>query len=174
MAVTGDVSKIKVAAHIATFGGTNLGFTQDGSEITYTPEYVDIMADQLGKTVLDKRLVGEDVKIKLVLKEFDRDQLLIALPGATAASGSASATGMDVGRVAGYSIVEGASGALILHPANLAAGSSGQDWTIPIAVVSNPVTLPFKVDAETTIEVEFQAIADPDAADGMHLLKFGY
>jgi hypothetical protein len=174
MAVTGDVSKINVAAHTVNFGGNNLGFTQDGSEITYTPEYVDIMADQLGKTVLDKRLVGEDVKVKLVLKEVDRDALLIAIPGASAASGAASATGMDIGSVAGKSIVEASSGVLILHPVNLAAGSSGQDWTIPIAVVSSPVTIPAKVDAETVLEVEFQAIADPTQADYHHLLRYGY
>jgi len=171
--LTGDITKIEVGAHVVKFGASgsevNLGFTTKGSEITYTPEYVDIMVDQLGNTVVDKRLSGEQVRVTLNLMEVDTDQLLRVMPAA-----SAAATGMDVGRRAGYSIAQGASGVLILHPVELADADKTRDWTIPIAVVASPVTIPNKVDEATTLPIEFQAIANPSADNPKHLLRYGY
>jgi hypothetical protein len=175
--ITGDPVKIKLGPHIVKFGASasevDLGFTQGGSEVIYTPTYREIMVDQLGAPV-DIRIIGEQFEAKLALAEISQANFLIACPGASAASGAASAAGINFGRRPGYSVAQNASGVLILHPVELATADKSRDWTVPISVNQSPINLPFKADTETPIPCNFKAIADPAQEDTYHLFRYGY
>jgi hypothetical protein len=171
--ITGDRTKIKLGPHQVKFGGTNLGFTAGGVEITYNVEYKEIMVDQLNSPV-DIRVIKENFEAKFSLSETSRDNLLIAMPAASAASGAASADGINFGRRPGYSVGQNASGILNLHPVDAATGDLSRDWTVPIAVAAGPVTIPFKPDEEQLIPIVMKAIADPAQEDSYHLFRYGY
>lgn len=175
--VSGDRTKIKLGPHNVKFGSSGsevpLGFTIGGVEITYTPSYREIMVDQLGSPV-DIRLVSEQFEAKFAIAETSQANFLIALPAASAASGAASAVGINVGRRPGYSIAENASGVLILHPAELDPAVKTRDWTVPIAVPVGPVTISVKPGEEQTIPLVMKAIADPNQEDTYHLFRYGY
>jgi hypothetical protein len=173
MAVTGDRTKIKLGPQEVWFGGTNLGFTAGGVEIIYTPTYREIMVDQLG-TLVDVRLTKEDIEAKFTMSEMTRDKLLIAMPGASAASGAASAAGLNGGRIPGYSVAQNASGLLLLHPVGVASGDKTYDWTIFMAVNVGPINIPMKADEEQPVPMHFKGIADPAREDTTHLFKWGY
>ncbi|MCK5640798.1 MAG: hypothetical protein KAJ19_08375, partial [Gammaproteobacteria bacterium] len=175
--ITGDPTKIKLGPHTVQFGTSgsevNLGFTQGGSELIYTPTYREIMVDQLGSPV-DIRIVQEQFEMKFNLAEISRANFLIAFPAASAASGAASAVGVNFGRRPGYSIAQNASGVMIIHPVGLAAADKSRDWTIPIAVNTSSINLPWKADTETPIPCNFKAIANAAREDGQHLFRYGY
>ena len=175
--ITGDRDKIKLGPQRVSFGASGaevvLGFTSGGVELTYDVTYVQIMVDQLGSPV-DLRFSGEVLKAKVNLSEISQDNFLIAFPAASAASGAASAVGVNFGRRPGYSVAQNASGVLILHPIGKDDADLSEDWTFPIAVNQGSVTLPYKVDQETIVPLEFLAIADPAREDGQHLARYGY
>lgn len=171
--VTGDSTKIRLGPQILTFKGTQLGFTGNDTVAIYTPTYRDIMVNQLGSPV-DKRIVKEKFIIRANMLEIDRDNILIAAPGASAASGAASGAGADFGRRPGFSVAQSASGILILHPLGRDVSDKSLDFTIPIAVPTAPLELTFKAEEETPMKIEFDAMADPTLEDGTHLFRFGY
>lgn len=175
--ITGDRTKIKLGPQKIRFGASgsevNLGFTSGDTVALYTPTYREIMVNQIGSPV-DLRIVKEEFVVRGNWLEIDRDNLLTLCPGASAASGAASAAGADFGRRPGYSVAQNASGVLIVHPQDLDDAVKTFDFTIPIAVSVSPLELLLKADEETPMKFEFRAIADPAREDGQHLFRFGY
>lgn len=153
-----------------TFNAVDLGHTKGGVEVTYTPEFADILADMYGTTPVDKALVGEVITIKVPLAESQVANLAKAIPLSTLTGGTSGRT--TIGKQAGARL--GALAAsLVLHPLVNGAGVLDDDVVIHKAVAHGEVVLPFMVDEERVVEVEFIALIDTTKSDGNLLGHIG-
>ena len=169
----GDLTAIQIGRQNITFDGTDLGHTDGGCEFSYEPEYTDIMVDAFGKTVADKVLVGEAVKVKVPMVETTLDKVKIAMPTGIFVEDTANSTQkLTIGSAPGKKLSDYA-GELILHPANLDVSDVSKDITLHKAVVTSEVVLPFKIDEKTVYEVEFLALIDDTKEDGNYLATIG-
>ncbi len=169
----GNLSNIQIGRQNITFGGMDLGHTDGGCEFSYEPEYTDILVDAFGKTVADKVLVGEAVKVKIPLAEPTVDKLKTAIPTGTFVDDTTNGIKkLTIGSAPGKKLSDYAD-ELILHPANLDTGDKSRDIILHKAVVISEVVLPYKVDEKTVYEVEFLALIDETKADGNYLATIG-
>lgn len=68
MAVT--PGSIKIEPMNVTWGGSDLGSTAGGVEVSFSEELVDITADQTGSQVLDALRTGNSVEVSMTIKEM--------------------------------------------------------------------------------------------------------
>lgn len=165
-----DTTNIKIGACSVNFGGTDLGHTQGGVTVSYSPEFTDMVADQFGSTPFDKALKGEALTVTVPLAESQVANINKAIPLSTlAGSGDGRAT---VGKDAGARLLDQAA-QLVLHPLANAAGNLSEDVVLHKAAVHNDVEIGYNNDGERIIEVEFIALIDTTKADGNWLGFFG-
>lgn len=173
----GDLANIQIGRQNITLDpdGTpvNLGHTDGGCEFSYEPEYTDIVVDAYGKTVADKVLVGEAVKVKVPLAEPVVDKLKEVIPTGTFVEDSIdpSIKKLEIGSAPGKKLSFAKK--LLLHPANFDTSDKSKDITLHKAVVISEVVLPYKVDEKTVYEVEFLALVDELQGDGNYLATIG-
>lgn len=151
---------IKVGAAIASINAVEVGHTMQGSEVVYTPVFKDVKVDRYGDTVVQKVLIGQDFTAKLVVAEPTMENILNAIP-----FGEDNTDNVGIGRKAG-ALGTSLAVQLVLHPQELASNDRSLDIVMWKAISSQPVTLPFKNENETTMEITFQAIVDETKADG--------
>lgn len=161
-----DVANIKIGACSVNFGGVDLGHTKGGVTVNYSPEYSEITADQYGKSIIDRSLVGEKLTVKVPLAETQVANLAKVIPmGTLAGAGNKRVT---LGKDAGARLAALAA-ALVLHPLVNAANNRDDDVVIYKAVVSGEVELNYSVEDERVMEVEFEALIDTSKSNGSYL-----
>lgn len=163
-----DITKVRIGACDVTFNGTDLGHTMGGVEVSYEPQYADVMVDKYGQTIVEKKLIGEKLTATVALAEETIANLKVAMPNATFA-GAANAR-VTIGKSAGQGMLAQAA-QLVLHPRN--EGTRVRDIVFHKAVVTSQVVLPHKVDEQLTYEVVFEALLDESKSDGNYLGLIG-
>jgi len=164
-------ANIKIGPVAVTYKGVELGHTEGDVTFSYTPEYVDIVANEFGNTPIDKALLGEDVRIVCPLAEKTRDNLAAVIPlGTTEDSGGDEELefGSDASQLIGTT-----AGELVLHPLKNDVSDLSEDITLYKAVVDEAVELTQSPDAETVLEVTFVALLDTSKPDGNRLGHYG-
>lgn len=164
-----DATNLQMGVCSVSIGGTDIGHTVGGVEVTYEPEWQDVTVDKFGNTPVEKKLVGEHLKVKVPLAEYTLDNLHKAIINSTLA-GSGNGR-MTVGSVSGKSALDNAV-QLVLHPQD-AGVSRAYDVVLYKAVPISEVVLSHKVDETKVIEVEFEALIDESKTDGNYLGLFG-
>lgn len=164
-----DTTKVKVGVCSVTFNAVDLGHTQGGVELKYEPTYHEVKVDQYGQTVVDKRLIGEKVTVKVPLAESSVAVLQASMPINSLVSGPPQL--VKVGTDAGASLLAKAA-TLVLHPLDMGVATTN-DVTIFKAVSSEPVLVPYKFDQERVFEVTFEALLDVSKASGSYLMQIG-
>lgn len=164
----GDITKVQVGACSVTYNGIDLGHTQGGVEVSYEPQYNDVMVDKYGQTVVEKYLIGEKFTAKVPLAEFTIANLRNAMPQATFAG--AANTRVTLGHSVGVA-AKAVSYQLVLHPLN--QGTRAYDIIMHKAYVSSQIALNHKIDEEKLIEVTFEALLDETKSDGNYLGLIG-
>lgn len=159
-----DVTKVKVGVCSVVFNGVDLGHTNGGVEVIYTPQHFDVTVDKYGKTQGDKVLIGEKLVAKVPLVEYTIANLKNAIPQSQF-QGAGNAT-VHIGKSAGAN-ARSVAAQLVLHP--IAEGTKAFDIVFHKAYVANAVTLAHKVDAERIIECEFEALVDETKSDNNYL-----
>lgn len=162
------VTNVRVHSMDVTLNGVDLGHIKGGVEITYEPQYHDVMVDKYGETIVEKYLTGEKVTAKMALAEATIANIGVAIPqGSFAGAANARRTvGSKAGKKASTSAYQ-----LVLHPSNL--GTKQFDFVMHKAYVESAVTLPHQNDTEVLIEVTFVALLDESKSDGNYLGFFG-
>lgn len=163
-----DITNVKVGACTVTFAGVDLGHTLGGVEVSYEPQYQDVMVDKYGNTVVQKYLTGEKLTVKVPLAEFTIANLKVAVPNSTFA-GAANAR-VTLGKSAGQAMLAQA-GQLVLHPLNM--GTRANDIVLHKAVVTSTVAMNMKIDETKVVEVTFEALLDETKTDGNYLGLIG-
>ena len=164
-----DATNVQMGVCTVSIDGVDIGHTKGGVEVVYEPEYADVTVDLYGNTPVDKKLIGEHLKVKIPFAEFTVANLKKAIANATlAGAGNARAT---LGKKSGQSISDVAE-QIVIHP--IAAGSSrAYDVVLYKAAPISEVVLAHQVDEQKTIMVEFEALIDEGKADGNYLGLLG-
>jgi hypothetical protein len=151
-----------------TWGGTDLGHTKGGVEVSYEPEYADVTVDAYGNTPVDKKLTGEKLTVKVPLAEETIANMRVAIPQSEFAG--AANKRVTLGHKAGQSAYADAQ-QLVLHP--IAEGTRIVDVVLYKAIAVGTVVLGHKIDDQRIIEVEFVALIDESKSDGNYLGLIG-
>lgn len=165
-----DITNVRMGACSVSFDGVDLGHTKGGVEFNYEPDYQEVTVDKYGSTPVEKYLIGEKVTIKCNLAEDTIANLNVAIPqGTQAGSGNARLTlGSNAGKAASDDAAQ-----LVLHPLALASSTRTYDVVLYKAYVDSAVTVPYKNDEETVVEVTFVALLDETKSDGNYLGLIG-
>ena len=163
-----DITQVKVGECTVTFGGTDLGHTKGGVEVSYEPVYKDVTVDKYGETVVEQYLMGEKLTAKVPLAESTITLFRNAMPQTTFAG--AANRRITIGAASGKKSTDD-SAVLVLHPRN--EGTRIHDVVFYKAISSDPVMLPFKIDEERVYEVTFTALLDETRSDGNYLGLIG-
>jgi len=155
-----DISNVKMGVCSVTFGTTALGHTKGGVTVTYEPDIHDITVDQYGSTPAEKVLIGQKLKATVPLAESSIANLAIAIP-----EGEAGAESIKIGGKVGLRLSSEAE-TLVLHPIANDSDDLSEDVVIYKAIVTNSIEIPFKVDEERVIELEFEGLVDETRDDG--------
>lgn len=140
------------------FGGAwlEMGFTEEGVEIEYTPEFFDAVVDQELSPV-KKILTAEAVIVRTRLAEADLDRLSKAIAGA-AFSTIAQASGQS-----GQDVIKIGGGAAVVKALAFEGKSPEGGFRIIFvhrAVSAEAVVQAYKKGEKTIFAVAFTALAD--------------
>lgn len=161
-----DSTNVKIGVCSVEFDGVELGHTKGGVTVTYTPDIHDVTVDQYGSTPIEKIMVGQKLTATVPLAEATLQNLSVAIPTATADDDV-----LTIGGTVGDRLSD-VAGVLVLHPVANDTDLS-EDVIFYKAVVTSTVTMPYKIDEERVIEVEFEAMLDESKSDGNQLGMIG-
>lgn len=140
-----------------TFKTTDLGLTKGGVEVEFGTEVAPITADQFGDTVIDDKIKGRSIKVKVPLAERDLTKLAAIFPGSTLIG---TTTKKLVIKAAVGTSLRALAGELILHPKDKAAGDKTADLTVPLAMCKGDFSFSYKHDDQRVYAVEFVGYVD--------------
>ncbi len=149
-----NIQNVKIGACTVTFGGTDLGHTKGGVEITIETEKAEITVDETGSTVRDFSLLGEKLTAKVRLAETQVANLINAFPMGELEDTN---TRLKIGKTAGQRFATEAK-ELKLRP--IGNVDDSEDVVLYKAVSLGELTIGYTNDEERIIEVEFQALWD--------------
>lgn len=164
-----SATNVKLGHCQVVFNNQDLGFTKGGVEVSYEPEYHDVMVDNYGNSLVDQILIGEKLTAKVPLAEYILTNLKVAIPqGTYAGSGNIRVT---IGNAPGQKSLDDAA-TLVLHPVDMGS-SLAFDVVFYKAIVTSTVLLSHTIDGEKIIEVTFQALIDETKSAGNRLGLIG-
>ena len=175
IAFTPTVTNIRLDNMHVTIGGTAMGLTQGGIEITIEGKTLEVKSDQYGDTVVQTFNVGDRVTIKLGLLEATLANLHRVLYSGISRSSGGTAEGVG-GKLSSSIVGTTRAVAIILHPLDTDDGTLTASSEINIwkAVPIGGLKLALGPNNVTFYEQEFLAILDTTKAATFNgLIDFG-
>lgn len=168
-----DIAKAEITGPCRiTYKGIVLGHTLDGVELEAKREFAEVQVDRAGHTPIDLILTGNNMSIKFKMAQTEWDQWSAAMPETSSYDGAGTNDRVDFGADAGVSL-RSKAGLLTIHPEKNAATDFSDDVTIYLAVSSDTLTLPLKIDAQKVLEVTMRALYVEDYGTGRRLGHYG-
>lgn len=168
-----DISKAEITGPCRiTFKGIVVGHTLDGVELEAEREFTEVQVDRYGHTPIDLVLTGNNLRAKFKMAQATWLQWNVAVPETSSYDGAAAADRADFGADAGASL-RAEAGVLTIHPEKNVNTDLSEDVTIYLAVSSETVTLPMKIDEQAVIEVTMRALVSEAFGTGRRLGHFG-
>lgn len=164
-----NAQNVQMGVCSVTLGGTDLGHTKGGVEVSYEQSHKDIAVDAYGTSPVRKVLTGEKFKVKVPMAEYTILNLNKAM--AQSLLTGAGQARLTVGQKSGVDSTSIAA-QLVLHP-TAAGASRAYDVVLYKAYPISTVTLHHSVDAEKIISVEFEALIDETKTAGNYLGLIG-
>ncbi len=153
-----DPTKIPLSPMRVTFNSVDLGGTEGGATIMIKYETADIMVDQGGKTVYDKKVSGQAYSVKLTLSQIkNKDIVAVAFPSAHEITSGTKLIYSDL--QIGDSLLAKAH-QLILHPLEAADADLTEDYTFWKAVCVGSSEVKYGPDKQSGLAVEFVIFPD--------------
>jgi hypothetical protein len=146
-------------------GGTevDLGFTEDGSEISIEKEYEDVEVHELGAPV-DSYEKKVKVEATAKLAQATLQNLSRALDALlTTVTGPPAKVSIDVNPKAG---TKATFGKLVFRPRELTSADKSRDKTIWRAAVKAGTKLPMKATTKRVADFKVAGLADQDVTTG--------
>ena len=175
--MAGTIGNVKLEPCTATWGGTDLGFTDGDIEVNFDEQLVDIMAHQKGTGRIDALRSGMNMEVSLSLKETSITQLttIFTAAGATAVARAEVSTVTFVADVAGslnnkYFSLYSASNAtrhyvwFNINAAGADPAPSGYDNGIEVAGATGASAATLASAANTAIDAEADFISTVSSA----------
>lgn len=155
----------------------DLGGTLGDVKISVSYEKSDIMADQTGKTPLDKRVSGAKFNVVTEIAQVDNFQLVslmfphAELVGSAPYNGAAPSAAVQWNNVVGQSDLS-VSGVLTLHPQNRPVGASAYDWTFFLACPTEASEITYGPTKQSTLKIEWTCYPDASVSP-YRFLRYG-
>lgn len=151
-------TNIPLAPMRVTFNSVDLGGTTDSVAVNVKYTLADIMVDQFGKTVLDSKVSGQEVTVKLVLAEAkNKDNWKVAFPSMKEVLTSTKLGYFDI--QTGDSLLA-RSFQLVLHPLDAANGDLTTDFTFYKAAAMEASEVKYGPEKQTGLQVTFRIFPD--------------
>lgn len=159
MPVNAQVQKVKLGPCEISFGGTDLGLTKGGVQVSVTTNTHDVTVDQFGQTAVNSFITGRTGTVTVPMAETDLDKLLAVIPGAVKVTGSGK-TKLEIPTSVGMSLLDFAK-ELVLHPKANGANVA-DDVVVPLASPAGTMQFAFEAENERVYNVEFTMYPDED------------
>lgn len=165
MAGTSNTKNVKLGVCRVSFGGTDLGFTKGGVEVSVETETHEVTVDQMGETPINEYITSRTCTVTVPMAETTLENLVKIMPGATLVTDSTTDTKkyVNVPTAVGTSLLAVAQ-ELVLHPIANGDGDKSDDFTIPKAMTPGAMTYSYMLDEERIFECEFKAYAGEDGS----------
>ena len=153
MVTAKDTTQVIATTADVYFGGVILGHTTGTITITINRETFDVTVNDFGPNVpVNTFSLGTGATVEIPLAQYSVDHILEIIPEAVAVSGTAAyvsdTTGTDLLSLAKE---------LIIAPKD-----GSPQFRASTAAVRNEFSIPFQLDEQTTITVEFSVFPDPN------------
>lgn len=150
-----DLTNIRLGACEVTYGGTDLGLTQEGCVLTLNTHWLRQSFDEWGETLVDAWTTGFEMKVVVTLSESQKTEVMEAAVPLLTTSSSGYSFGKKPGtRASTYQAT------VTFHPHRLDASDTSEDVVITNAVVLEPSERPYKVDGIAVYPVTFEGLMD--------------
>lgn len=165
-----NTQNVKLGVCRVTFGGTDLGFTKGGVEVSVETQTHEVTVDQMGDTPINEYITSRSCTVTVPLAETTLENLVKVMPGATLVTDTQESTKkyVTVPTATGQSLLKVAQ-VLILHPIANAENDKSDDFTVMRAATAGAMSYSYKLDDERIFSCEFKAYADEDG----NLFKVG-
>lgn len=154
-------SNMELTPMRVTFDGTDLGGTL--GNISFTAKYMksNILADQSGQTVRDRRVSGIEVTLTTELTEIqNKDIWKVVFPHATKiGTGQGSSAAIKFDQNVGDGDLANAK-LLVLHPLSKADGDLSTDYTFFKAVASAESSITFGPTEQARLKIVWNILPD--------------
>lgn len=156
-----NAENVQLGSCSVVFGGTDLGLTKGGVEVSVSTNTHKVVVDQFGQTEINEYIMGRTCTVKVPMAESDLTLLAAVIPGATLVTDgtTSSKKKLTVPHGQGVSLRTFAD-ELKLHPIALSSGEKNQDFTVPIAAPKGEFQFAFKIDEEKVYSVDFMGYPD--------------
>ena len=165
-----NTQNVKLGVCRVTFGGTDLGFTKGGVEVSVETQTHEVTVDQMGDTPINEYITSRSCTVTVPLAETTLENLVKVMPGATLVTDTTEATKkyVAVPTATGQSLLKVAQ-ILVLHPIANADNDKSDDFTVMRAATAGAMSYSYKLDDERIFSCEFKAYADENG----NLFKVG-
>ena len=165
-----NTQNVKLGVCRVTFGGTDLGFTKGGVEVSVETQTHEVTVDQMGDTPINEYITSRSCTVTVPLAETTLENLVKVMPGATLVTDTqeTSKKYVTVPTATGQSLLKVAQ-VLVLHPIANADSDKSDDFTVMRAATAGAMSYSYKLDDERIFSCEFKAYADEDG----NLFKVG-
>ena len=165
-----NTQNVKLGVCRVTFGGTDLGFTKGGVEVSVETQTHEVTVDQMGDTPINEYITSRSCTVTVPLAETTLENLVKVMPGATLVTDTQETTKkyVTVPTATGQSLLKVAQ-VLVLHPIANAENDKSDDFTVMRAATAGAMSYSYKLDDERIFSCEFKAYADEDG----NLFKVG-
>lgn len=161
------VENIQLGICDITIGGTVVGETKGGCEVSFAPETYEITTDKHGTTPIDVYHIGMRIEIKVFMQETTLETYKQAIAGSSVTVGTTLNElniGSNTGKLTPFTMT--------LHPKRMGSDTS-LDYNVHRAVSIGQPTLGHKIDEETMMEATFLVLADVSQSAGEEMLRVG-
>ena len=156
-----------------TTWGANPAFqTKGGVEVSYAPEYHEIVLDMYGKSPIDEILIGETMKAKVPIAETTYNNLKAVIPACTEVTDVNGKKKLTIGRYPGWRLSQVAQ-ALTMHPLSYDDDMKEYDIVLHKAVPIGDIKFLYEFDKERVYEVTFVGLVDNDRNSGDFIATIG-
>jgi len=142
-----------------TWNGVDLGGTVDGCNLSIKYETADIMVDQWGKTVADKKVSGHAYSVKMTLAEIkNKDLFKVAFPSSNEISSGGNHM-IYADMQIGDSLLAKAK-VLTLHPLEASDADLSEDYMFYKAIPTEVSEVKYGPDKQSGLSIEFIVFPD--------------
>jgi hypothetical protein len=137
----------------------DLGGTLENIVVTFNYQKAEIKADQLGETVLDRRVSGLEIKVETALTEIkDKDIWKVVFPHATKVGGGSDAE-IEFNSAVGDGDLSNA-GELVLHPLSVASDVTAYDYVFYKACSAAESEITYSPTEQATLKIVWNVLPD--------------
>lgn len=149
---------------------TNVGYIEEAVAVRLTDHVILSRANQTGRTPIRAYEGGQEIRVELIMKQSEAENLGLALNSATVSAGPTSKSVKGGGKPGTVITPQ----RLWIHDANNATTDLTEDLVIHKAIkVDGPIEMRYGPEDEKLVALVYEGIIDDSESAGEQLYEFG-